>query len=323
MKIITYEDIKALQIDPLDCYDWVVEALKGKSEALLPPKISLSKEAGTFCNVMPSFIEHSEYGLLGGIKVVTRYPNREPSLDSKLLLLDAKTGEFLALMDADWITTMRTGAVAAHSIELFAKKDFSTMGILGLGNTARATLLILAERLKDKQLYIKLLRYKDQAEDFIRRFATYSNLHFEIVDTIEELVRGSAVVISAVTYFGTDVCSSELFEKGTLLVPIHTRGFTGCDLTFDKVFADDRGHVCHFGNFNKFKAFSEVADVVNGKSLGRESDDERILVYNIGISLHDVTFAGYIYTKFMKYYGANEDDAKQIDFKQPIEKFWI
>ena len=319
MKIITYEDIKKLGISPLDCYDWAVEALQKKGEALLPPKISLSKESGTFCNVMPSFIDHAEYGLLGGIKVVTRYPNREPSLDSKLLLLDAKTGQFLALMDADWITTMRTGAVAAHSIELFAKKDFSTMGILGLGNTARATLLILAERLKEKELFVKLLRYKDQAEDFIKRFEKYPNLHFEIVDTMEELARGSEVVISAVTYFGADVCSSEVFEKGTLLVPIHTRGFTGCDLVFDKVFADDRGHVCHFGNFNKFKAFAEVSDVLNGKVLGRENDEERILIYNIGISIHDITFAGYIYTKHMQ----SCENKQEIDFAQPTEKFWI
>lgn len=323
MKVITYEDIRKLNVSPLECYDWVVEALRQKGEALLPPKISLSKETGTFCNVMPSFINHAECGLLGGIKVVTRYPNREPSLDSKLLLLDAKTGEFLALMDADWITTMRTGAVAAHSIELFAKKNFSTMGILGLGNTARATLLILAERLKERQLFIKLLRYKDQAEDFMKRFEGYPNLHFEIVDTMEELVKGSAVVISAVTYFGEDVCSSDLFEKGTLLVPIHTRGFTACDLVFDKVFADDTGHVCHFGNFNKFKSFAEVADVVNGKVFGRENDEERILIYNIGISLHDITFAGYLYTKLMKYYAMNAENVKRIDFAQPTEKFWI
>ena len=323
MKIITYEDIKALQISPLDCYDWVVEALQHKEEALLPPKISLSKESGTFCNVMPSFIQHAEYGLLGGIKVVTRYPNREPSLDSKLLLLDAKTGEFLSLMEADWITTMRTGAVAAHSIELLAKKDFSTMGFLGLGNTARAALWVLAERLKGRELFIKLLRYKDQAEDFMKRFAEYPNLHFEIVDTMEELVRGSAVVVSAVTYFGADACPSSLFEPGTLLVPIHTRGFTECDLTFDKVFADDRGHVCHFGNFSKFKSFAEVADVISGKVKGRESDDERILAYNIGISLHDITFAGYIYTKYMKANAGNAEKLKDIDFAQPVEKFWI
>ena len=67
---------------------------------------------GTFCNVMPCILNNG----YGGVKIVTRYPERIPSLDSRLILFDAMKGDFLALMDADWITTMRTGAVAAHSI---------------------------------------------------------------------------------------------------------------------------------------------------------------------------------------------------------------
>jgi ornithine cyclodeaminase/alanine dehydrogenase len=34
---------------------------------------------------------------------------------------------------------MRTGTVAVHSVKLFAKSDFSDIGLIGLGNTARAT----------------------------------------------------------------------------------------------------------------------------------------------------------------------------------------
>ena len=92
--------------------------------------------------------------------------------------MNADNGEFLALMDGTWITTMRTGAVAAHSIQLFAKKNFAIIGMMGLGNVTRSTLLILCDKLPDKELHIKLLKYKDQEEDFAKRFANYSNLHF-------------------------------------------------------------------------------------------------------------------------------------------------
>jgi ornithine cyclodeaminase/alanine dehydrogenase len=57
-----------------------------------------------------------------------------------------------------------------------------------------------------------------------------------------------------------------------LVVPVHTRGFTNCDLFFDKIFADDTGHVDHFRNFKQFKYFAEMSDVVNGTAEGRESD---------------------------------------------------
>lgn len=313
MKIIDFDVISNMHISPVDCYQWVSDMIEKKGEAILPPKISLKPFDGVFCNVMPSIV-----GEAGGIKVVTRYPERIPALESFLSLFDVQTGEVLALMDATWITAMRTGAVAAHAIIHLAKSDFSTLGIVGLGNTSRATMLVLAEVLKDKKLTVNLLKYKGQEVDFAERFSQYENLSFQMVETAEELVTGSDVVISGVTYAPTNFCSDECFKKGVLVVPIHTLGFTNCDLFFDKVFADDYGHVCNFRYFDKFKSFAEMTDVVCGKVPGRESDDERILAYNIGISVHDVYFANRIYSMI-------PEDMKlpEVQLNTPKQKFWI
>lgn len=40
--------------------------------------------------------------------------------------------------------------------------------------------------------------------------------------------------------------------------------------------------------------------MVNEDSVGRENDAERILVYNIGVSIQDVTFATEIYQMLAK-----------------------
>lgn len=82
-----------------------------------------------------------------------------------------------------------------------------------------------------------------------------------------------------------------LFKSGVLVVPVHTRGFQNCDLVFDKVFADDEGHVKGFKYFDRFRKFGELSDVLSGKIEGRSSNEERILSYNIGLGLHDVYFA--------------------------------
>lgn len=235
--------------------------------------------------------------------------------------MNADTGEFLALMDGTWITAMRTGAVAAHSIILLAKKQFATIGMMGLGNVVRSTLLILADKLPNRELHIKLLRYKGQEENLAKRFSNFKNLRFSFVDTPEEMVKGSDVVISGATYLPKDVCADEYFDAGVLVQPIHTLGFTNCDLFFDKVFADDLGHVHHFKNFDKFRKFAEVCDVVNGDKPGRESDSERILAYNIGISVHDINFAASIY-KMMEEQ-KRLSSLPEIDMKDPTEKFWI
>lgn len=224
----------------------------------------------------------------------------------------------MALMDANWITAMRTGAVAAHSIMMLAKQDYSVLGILGLGNTARAALVVLASMLPEKKFTIKLLEYKDQEESFIERFSEYPNLHFVCVDCADELVKGTDVVISAATYLPEDLCADACYDPGVLVVPIHTLGFTNCDLFFDKVFADDRGHVQHFKNFNRFKRFAEISDVVNGKAVGRENDKERIIAYNIGVAMHDINFAAHIYQMI-----ARSSDITDINLHDPTEKFWI
>ena len=313
MKVIDFDVISKKNISPVDCYNWVSEMIENKNSAVLPPKISLKPFDGVFCNVMPSIVKES-----GGIKVVTRYPDRVPALESFLTLFDVATGEVLALMDATWITAMRTGAVAAHTIIRLAKSNFSTIGMAGLGNTTRATMLVLAEVLKDKKLTINLLKYKGQEISFAERFAKYENLTFKYFDSAEELVPNSDVVVSGVTYMPNNMCADEYYNKGVLVVPIHTLGFTNCDLFFDKVFADDYGHVKHFKYFDRFKKFAEMTDVVNGVVPGRENDDERILAYNIGISVHDVFFASRIYNAV-----CNDSNLPEVSLNTPKQKFWI
>lgn len=293
MKLITFEDIASERIPASKCYEWVSDAIVHKKEALLPAKISLKPEMpGVFYNTMPVVLPGADYA---GVKLVTRYPERKPSLESNILLYRLSSGECLALMDGTWVTTMRTGAVAAHSISLLAKPNYSVLGFIGLGNTARATLLTLVEMNPDKQFEVKLKKYKDQHDLFMKRFSGYPNLSFALFDDYSDVVSGSDVVVSAATVLDHDICDDECFDPGVLLVPVHTRGFGNCDLFFDKVFADDTGHVSGFKYFDRFNSFAEVSDVVLGKAPGRESDEERIIAYNIGISLHDIYFAGKLY----------------------------
>lgn len=313
MKAVTFENICQLHITPQQCFEWVIEMLEKKKNSLLPAKISMKPREGVFCNVMPCILDNG----YGGVKIVTRYPDRAPSLDSKLILFDAENGIDLALMDADWITTMRTGAVAAHSILLFAKKGFCRISFLGLGNTARAALLVLASVCPERKFVVKLYCYKGQENSFAERFREFQNIEFEYAKSYEELIQGAEVVVSAVTYFADDICANRCFSEGVTVVPIHTRGFSNCDLFFDKVYADDVDHVCHFKNFNHFRNFAEVSDVVCGRTAGRQDNTERILVYNIGLAMHDIYFASKIYAMM------DLSRLQEIDMKEPTKKFWI
>lgn len=314
MKIIDFSSIQKLAIPPEKWVEWVSEAFCSKYDAVLPSKISLKIDDKVFFNTMPVYIP----GLKRfGLKLVSRYPSRNPSLLADILLYDTADGTPLALMDGSWITAMRTGAVAALSILTFQSSVAKEYAFLGLGNTARATLLSLLSAVKDKPVHVRLLRYKEQEQSFIERFAEYKNVTFSVYDTSEDLVRGADVVVSCVTVATELIASDQAFKEGVLVVPVHTRGFQNCDLFFDKVFADDRNHVKDFRYFQQFRQFDEFSNVLLHKTPGRETDRERILAYNIGIALHDIYFASKLYDML------SAADSPAIQTSSISSKFWV
>ena len=294
MKSITNSEIIALNISATECVDWVREAFVMKSECQLPAKISVHPTGNDFFTTMPCLLP-KEYGRFGA-KVVSRIVGRVPALKSDMMLFDSNNGELLALVDCDWITAMRTGAVAALAIKTFRNSTAKEYAFIGLGSTARATLTCLLESCKGEHLNIRLYKYKDQAEKIVEEYKGYDNATFTIVDNTSDLVRDADVVVSCITdASGLLVEDESLFKPGVLVVPVHTRGFQNCDTTFDKVYADDTDHVKGFKYFSQFKEFHQIEEVLKGEVAGRESDSERILSYNIGLGLHDVLYASRIY----------------------------
>lgn len=314
MKVVSFKQIKDLNINMLTYYTWANEVFMIKGECQLPPKISMKKEGHIFFNIMPSIIDKIK---VAGVKVVDRFPERNPSLDSQIMLYNSNNGENIAFMDGNIITAYRTGAVAALAINTLAIENYETVGILGLGVIARATFDILVQTLNGRKINVKLLKYKNAAELFVERYKEYSFIDFEIVETTKELIENSDVVISCVTSADKNFGEDEWFKEGCLVVPVHTMGFQNCDLFFDKVIVDDIGHVNNFKYFDKFKEVHELTDVLNNNKLGRINNKERILAYNIGNSIFDIYFAKKIYDLLEK------QNLQTIDLEIPTEKFWI
>lgn len=291
MKLISENDVISLGITPAQCVDWVEASFRSKPRADLPPKISVHPFPDSFYTAMPCY--HPDVGRVG-VKVISRVPDSTPAVKSKLMLFDAPTGDLLALIDTNWITAMRTGAVAALAAKTFAF-DFrrSSFGIVGLGVMGKAVLQCLLA-ICEKPCDVWLLRYKDQAEIVVEEFRSMG-VRFHVVEDKKELVNNTNVLFSCVTVMKEQFLPTEAYPAGYLCVPIHVRGFQECDLAFDRVFGDDIGHMRDWQNFAQFKEFAEFSDVLLGKSEGRRRSSERILSYNYGLGLHDLWFASKIY----------------------------
>jgi len=289
VKIITEEQVEALGITPAQCVEWVEQSFKSKPQADMPPKISVHPFTDSFYTAMPCY--HPDVGRVG-VKVISRVPGSVPALKSKMMLFDAKSGDMLALIDTNWITAMRTGAVAALAAKSFAN-DFahSSFGFVGLGVIGQSTLDCLLAICGDNPT-IWLMQYKDHAEKIA---AQYPNVKFRTTRDRRELVNNTNVLFSCVTVMHDQFLPADAYPSGYLCVPVHVRGFQDCDIAFDCVFGDDTAHLSNWKNFAQFKRFTEFSDVLLGKKEGRSTPAERILSYNYGLGLHDLWFASRIY----------------------------
>ena len=317
VSVIQQQQIDALNISPKECIEWVKQGFLMKDDAQMPAKLSVHPQGEDFMTSMPCLLPKYNGIKYFGLKLVSRIEGQTPTLKSDITLYDAETGQLLAIMDGDWITAMRTGAVAALAARTFQRKGVDTYSMIGLGNIARAVALCLIADNEDRHITIRLMRYKDQAEQFIERFKGHNNVTFEIIDNPTAFLSEADVVISCVTV-ATELLfpDNSLYKKGVTVIPVHVRGFQNCDLFFDKVFGDDTGQIQTWKYFKQFHEYDEIHHVLQGKNPGRTNDDERILSYNYGLALHDIVFASKIYEKAI-------NTSQGFEYQKQDKKIWV
>lgn len=94
---------------------------------------------------MPAYL--SEQNALG-LKVISVFPNNtakdKPAINGVMLLLNEETGEAQAIMEAGYLTAMRTGAVSGLATKYLAKENANHVAIIGSGVQAMTQLEAVA-----------------------------------------------------------------------------------------------------------------------------------------------------------------------------------
>lgn len=299
IKQVLVEDIKKLGIQTSEYYKWIDEVIEQYDGFVLPTKTRVPLRTADYFNVMPCVLPSLNRM---GLKVVTRSEKRRKegldNMDADILLYDYESCNLLALMDGSLITTIRTAAIAVHSMLHLASKS-DVVAMVGLGNIGTWIGRILFELVNGKPLVVKLYKYKNHAEKFMEEFKGYNNITFEVCDTYEQLMTDSDVVFSSVTFIEEDFCTPEVFKEGCTVIPVHMRGFKECDKMFDHVITSDLESIKKFQYYGQMRKLSRINDVLKGETKVREKETDRVLVYNLGIALYDIYFATKIYEKLV------------------------
>jgi len=278
---------------------------KGHGRTEMPPKPDLHpgpSGSDNFIHAMPAYC-----GALGaaGVKWIAGFPgNRDrglPYVTGLIVLNDVETGLPIAVMDATWVTAMRTGAASAIAARHLARPDSAVVAIVGCGVQARTNLealLHVLPRLATVRAHdIHPERTRAYVEEVGRRFP---GLRAVACAAPREAIDGADVIVTAapIRQRPVPVLDAAWLRPGALGLPLDYDSYWTPEAmaAADRFYTDDANQLLATQArgifFGKTPAlYGDLGEVVAGLKDGRRTPEERLLCLNMGIALDDMATA--------------------------------
>jgi alanine dehydrogenase len=310
--LLTPREVRALlTID--ECIVAVERAFRlcGEGKAVPPAVVSMHVPHGGF---------HVKTGLLNldrqyfAAKVNGNFPeNRSrfglPTIQGVIVLCDGDRGCPLAIMDSREITSLRTGAATAVAAKHLARRDSRTVTICGCGTQGRVQVKALA-RVCRLQTVFAYDQSEEQALQFAREITHDLTIAVRAVTDLSVAARQSDICVTCTTSRQPLLCSDDV-APGTLIAAVgadntekqelHTdlmvKNKIVTDLTEQCAVMGDLHHALEAGVVTASDVYAELGEVVAGKKLGRESDEEIVIFDSTGMALQDVSAAAFVFEK--------------------------
>jgi alanine dehydrogenase len=259
---------------------------------------------------MPAHIG-GEPGALA-LKVVTVYPDNPakhglPTTIGTLLLNDPRSGALIAIMDAGFLTAMRTGAASGVATRHLARSGASTAGIFGAGVMARTQLMAICEVRPIR----KALVY-DPLPEARERFAgeMSGRLGIDVMATDDPHACAGGEVLCLASSSKTPILENAWIAPGTHVNGVGAHSPDAREIGADlleraKVVADhlpacmaEAGELIlaiQEGKYAAERVHASLGEVVCGSRPGRESDAEVTFFKSVGLAVQDAATAARVY----------------------------
>jgi ornithine cyclodeaminase/alanine dehydrogenase-like protein (mu-crystallin family) len=212
------------------------------------------------------------------------------------LLYDINSGDLLAIIHDGYLQKMRVQATNAIAARFMAKKNSTSMALIGSGWQATAAIESMRFVRPIEKINV-FSRNVENRKKFVRQMrAVYKDMDIEDFDTAEQAVRGADVVVAA-TNSKVPVCKGEWIEKGMHLTGVLPNEFdlqcyekADCIVIFNRLHGRD--YTLRRGpeeepldippHAELIKDAPEIADLVSEKTPGRKNDDQITIFANGG-----------------------------------------
>lgn len=248
-------------------------------------------------------------------------------------LYEMKSGDLVALIEADYMGQLRTGAASGVATKYLARENSRVAAIVGAGGQARTQLEAIAQVRKLDAVRVYARNPRKRAT-FAEEMSGRLGVAVEAVASSAEALRGADIVCTATTasnpvVFGADLAPAvhinaiganhshkrELDEDAVESADVivvdsieQSRQEAG-----DLIIAFEGEEICWTG-------VKKLADVVAGKATGRSSDAEVTLFKSNGIAAWDLAAAMKVYA-LAKEKGVGREIALWSQQTQPLANY--
>ncbi|MGC9135940.1 ornithine cyclodeaminase family protein [Caldivirga sp.] len=299
--------IRESEVNRLLTYGEVIKAVEdgfrllGTGEAINIPRRRV---------VLPNAVLHVlQSGVLGGYNVagLKAYMSTRQGTRFIVLLFSVSTGELLAIIEADRLGQVRTGAASVVASRYMAN-SMSELGIVGSGRQARAQFEAFNSTGVLRRVKV-ISRSRVNAEAFAS-YIRSSGVDAVVVDDYEEVCKVDVLV--------TATNSREPFIKGEYLMEgVHVNAIGSnwrnrAELTPDAVnraeliavddleqARDEAGDLIMAGEAIWSRVVN-LSSIVAGRVKGRVSSRSITIFKSLGVSIEDIVTAKLIYDKAVK-----------------------
>ncbi len=231
VRYLSRADVEAVGLAGTEVIEILDAAFRAKRDGAveLPPKIGVHPREDAFIHAMPAYLGAGD---AVGIKWVAGYETNQelglPYLHGLLVLSDAGTGRPLAVMDATWITEVRTAAASMLGIRALAERPVEAIGILGCGRQGTVHLEFAREVFPELRRVTLYDRHSERAEAL---GAAHPDLEARVAPAAEELGAGTDVVIT---------CAAIVRDPARPIRRAHLPDATvACAIDYDATLAED------------------------------------------------------------------------------------
>ncbi|HKF46516.1 MAG TPA: ornithine cyclodeaminase family protein [Terracidiphilus sp.] len=229
-----------------------------------------------------------------GVKTVTFFAaNAERELPTHMALIELlsrETGEPLAVMDGRLVTEMRTAAVSATALDVLARKDVRSLGVLGAGVQARAhlrALRIVRPGLEDVRVW-------SRRQESAAMLASESGARAVAIED----AAGADVVLTA-TASPEPVLMGRWLRPDAVVLAVGAVGSSLRELDDEAmgtswVVAESRQNVEREAGdvvLSGARVAAEIGEILAGKGAADVPRGRRILFKSVGMAIEDVVAA--------------------------------